>query len=60
MKRHLMIGLGLSMVIVSGCSHGFHKRKAPCSPIAYSGSNPCHPIPLNIATKQNGNQKTKV
>lgn len=41
--------IAVSAIALSGCSHGFTERKAPCPPTAYIGKNPCNPIPINMA-----------
>lgn len=41
--------IAVSAIALSGCSHGFTERKAPCPPSAYTGKNPCNPIPINMA-----------
>ena len=50
MKKILLI---LTMVcltpLLSGCATGFKERKAPCPPTASLSSNPCDPLPINIA-----------
>ena len=35
--------------LLQGCSHGFTERSAPCPPTASLSSNPCDPLPINIA-----------
>lgn len=35
--------------LLQGCSHGFTERKAPCPPTASLSSNPCDPLPINVA-----------
>lgn len=42
--------IAVSAIALSGCSHGFTERKAPCPPTAYTGKNPCNPIPINMAS----------
>jgi hypothetical protein len=36
--------------LLQGCSHGFTERSAPCPPTASLSSNPCDPLPINIAS----------
>lgn len=43
--------LAVSFIALSGCSHGFSERKAPCPPSAHTGKNPCNPLPINVAFK---------
>jgi len=35
---------------LQGCAHGFTERNAPCPPTASLSSNPCDPLPINVAT----------
>lgn len=40
----------ITAFILVGCSHGsFTERKAPCPQTAYTGKNPCNPLPINVA-----------
>ena len=43
--------MAVSIIVLSGCSHSFSERKAPCPPSAYTGKNPCNPVPINVAFK---------
>lgn len=36
--------------MIQGCATGFKERKAPCPPTASLSSNPCDPLPINIAS----------
>ncbi len=39
----------ISAATLSGCAHEFETRKSPCKPVAGLSSNPCNPLPINVA-----------
>lgn len=42
----IMIGL---IPLLQACASGFKERTAPCPPTASLSSNPCNPLPINMA-----------
>lgn len=54
MKTHMKIlVMMVSFLILSGCSTTFKERKAPCPPTASLSTNPCNPLPVNVAQYSN-------
>lgn len=58
-KAKILTACLIGTLSLSACSHSeYREKKAPCSPTAFLGSNPCELIPINFAFLDIQNQTT--
>lgn len=59
MKKILTIGFLISSLTLGGCASQYKEKKAPCGngKTASLSSNPCDPLPINVASVETKGKK---